>query len=77
MVFVILSELFFKKKFRCISAGCRLIFKKKVDCSIIISSNEYGSYVTLGAFFSVSRGTYPGKEKKGKISKNQPDVAEF
>ena len=52
-------------------------FQKKVDSSIIISSNEYGSYVTLGAFFSVCRSSYPGKENKGKMSKNQPDVAEF
>ena len=44
---------------------------------MLISSYYYGSYETLGAFFSVYRGNYPGKEKRGKMSKNQPDVAEF
>ena len=44
-------------------------FQKKVDSSIVISSNDYGSNATLGAFFSVWRGTYLGKEKKGKMSK--------
>ena len=39
--------------------------------------NDYGSYGTLGAFFSVCRGNYPGKEKRGEMSKNWPDVAEF
>ena len=52
-------------------------FEKKVYSSIVISSYEYGSCVTLGAFFSVSRGNYPSKEKRGKMSKNQPDVTEF
>ena len=52
-------------------------FQKKVDSSIIISSNEYGSYVTLGAFFSVSRGNYPSKEKRGKMSEKITDVTEF
>ena len=68
---------FFKKKFCCISAGCQLILKKNVYSLIVISSYEYGSFVTLGAFFSVSRGNYPGKEKWGKMSKNQIDVTEF
>ena len=52
-------------------------FQKKVDSSISIYSYDYGSDGTLGAFFSVCRGNYPGKEKRGKMSKNQPDVAEF
>ena len=52
-------------------------FQKKVDSAMIISSNDYGSYATLGAFFSVCRGTYPGMEKREKMSKNQPDVTEF
>ena len=52
-------------------------FEKKVYSSIVISSYEYGSCVTLGAFFLVSRGNYPIKEKKLKMLKNQPDVAEF
>ncbi len=34
---------------------------------MLISSYYYGSYETLGAFFSVCRGNYPGKEKRGKM----------
>ena len=52
-------------------------FEKKVDSSIIISSYEYGTYGTLGAFFSVSRGNYPSKEKRGKMSEKITDVTEF
>ena len=51
--------------------------KKKVDSSIVISSYEYGSCVTLGAFFSVSRGNYPSKEKRGKMLEKITDVTFF
>ena len=45
-------------------------FQKKVDSSMIISSNDYGSYATLGAFFSVWGGTYPGMEKGENVKKS-------
>ena len=68
---------FLRKNFAVSQPDVGWFSKKKVDSSISISSYDYGSDGTLGAFFSVCRGNYPGKEKRGKMSKNQPDVAEF
>ena len=41
-------------------------FQKKVDSSIIISSNEYGCYATLGAFFFSLKGYLSWYGKKGE-----------
>ena len=68
---------FFKKNFAVSQPDVGRFSKKKVDSSISISGYDYGSDGTLGAFFSVCRGNYPGKEKRGEMSKNQLDIAEF
>ena len=60
---------FFKKKFCCISAGCQPILKNKVYSSIVISIYEYGSCVTLGAFFRFQGVIILVRKKREKCQK--------